>query len=109
MSVEIETLANASYGRDEGGYEYLDVEVNGRPARIFREKALRLDGEIASLGSSGFEDFFVIIPASEKHGIHSPMRLEGYTNDRRYVALIQQFVDAADNGRFRPGPVKIPT
>lgn len=108
MTVEIETLQNARYSIDYGGYAFLEVEVNGRPCRVMREKALRLDGEIAALAPSGFEDFFVIIPPSEKHGIHGYMRLEGYTNDRRYVELVRRFVEAADGDDFREGPVEIP-
>ncbi|MCA9936240.1 MAG: hypothetical protein H6662_15565 [Ardenticatenaceae bacterium] len=109
MTVEIETLVNARYGRDAGGYAYLDVEVNGRPCQVFREKALRLDSEIAALGPyDDFTDFFVIIPPSEKHGIHVATKLDSYTNDRRYVALVRRFVDAVDNGRFQEGPVEIP-
>ena len=108
MTTEIETLENARFGSDYAGYPYMDVEVNGRPCRVYREKALRLDGEIASLGDSGFDDFFVIIPPSEKHGIHGHMRLPGYTNDRRYVALVWKFVEAVDNDTFVEGPVEMP-
>lgn len=36
------------------------------------------------------------------------MKLESYTNDRRYLALVHQFVEAADNGTFREGPIEIP-
>lgn len=110
MSVEIETLRNARYGRDHGGYAYLEVEVNGRVCRAYREKALRLDGQIALMEPTyEFNDFFVVIPPNEEHGIHVHTRLEGYTNDRRYVALVRQFIEAVDSGRFREGPVEIPT
>lgn len=109
MTTEIESLENAQFMRYEDGYPYLYVEVNGRSCEVIREKALRLDGEIASLSSfGGFEDFFVIIPPSEEHGIHGHTRLTGYTNDRRYVALVWKFVEAVDNGTFIEGPVEIP-
>jgi len=109
MTTEIETLENARFELDSAGYPWLYVEVNGRPCRVMREKALRLDGEIASLATfGGFEDFFVIVPPSEEHGIHGYMRLPGYTNDRRYVALVWQFVEAVDNDTFVEGPVEIP-
>lgn len=109
MTTEIETLKNARFETDSMGYPWLYVEVNGRPCRVMREKALRLDGSVASLATfGGFEDFFVIIPPSEEHGIHKHTKLEGYTNDRRYVALVHQFVEAVDNGIFREGSVEIP-
>jgi len=110
MTTEIETLANARFGRDDGRRAYLEVEVNGRLCHIGREKALRLDGEIAALGPwNDFQDFFVIIPPSEEHGIKGHVKLPGYTNDRRYLALVWQFVEAVDNGRFVEGPVEIPS
>lgn len=109
MATEIQTLENARFMRYEDGFPYLAVEVNGRSCEVIREKALRLDGEIACLDSFGTcDDFFVIIPPSEEHGIHKHTKLQSYTNDRRYVALVWQFVDAVDNGRFQPGPVEIP-
>ncbi|MBP6471236.1 MAG: hypothetical protein KBE23_06565 [Chloroflexi bacterium] len=110
MTTEIETLENARFGSDYAGYPYLEVEVNGRRCYIGREKALRLDGEIAAIDGldEKFDDFFVIIPPSEKHGIHGHMRLPGYTNDRRYVALVWKFVEAVDDGSFVEGPVEIP-
>lgn len=110
MTTEIETLENATYKTNQG-YAYLEVEVNGRLCQVYREKALRLDGEIAALGPcpwDDFQDFFVIIPPSEKHGIHKHTRLAGYTNDRRYVALVWQFVEACDNPGYKKGPVEIP-
>jgi len=112
MTTEIETLENARFSIDYAGYPHLEVEVNGRHCRIGREKALRLDGEIAGMGpGSEFDDFFVIVPPSEKHGIHGPMKLQGYTNDRRYVALVWKFVEAVDDpdAPFVEGPVEIPT
>lgn len=106
--MEIKTLENARFVRDEAGYARLQVEVNGRPCEIMREKALRLDGEIAALGPyDDFLDFSVIVQPSRKHGIDKPTRLHAYTNDVRYVKLVRQFVDAVDSGRFRPGPVVI--
>lgn len=109
MTTEIKTLENARFGRDEGGYAFMEVEVNGRYCRIRREKALRLDGGIAALGPwEDFRDFFVIIRPSEEHGIHGHMKLNGYTNDRRYVALVWKFVEAVDNRQFVEGPVEIP-
>lgn len=106
--MEIKTLENAHFIRDESGYAHLQVEVNGRPCDILREKALRLDGEIAALGPyDDFEDFAVIIQPSRKHGIEKPIRLPAHTNDIRYVRLVHKFVDAVDNGRFQPGPVDI--
>lgn len=109
MTTEIETLENARFGSDYGGYPFMEVEVNGRLCRIGREKALRLDGEIAALGPwDDFQDFFVIIPPSEKHGIQKHTRLPGYTNDRRYVALVWKFVEACDNPGYKKGPVEIP-
>ena len=109
MTTEIETLENARFGTDHGGYPYLEVEVNGRSCRIGREKALRLNGEIAALGPwDDFQDFFVIIPPSEEHGIHKHTKLAGYTNDRRYVALVWAFVEASDKPGYRTGPVEIP-
>ncbi|MBK6708863.1 MAG: hypothetical protein IPG51_00760 [Chloroflexi bacterium] len=109
MTTEIETLENARFEIDYAGYPWLYVEVNGRPCWVMREKALRLDGEIAAweLGTI-FEDFFVIIPPSKEHGIHGHMRLPGYTNDRRYVALVWKFVEAVDDDTFVEGPVEIP-
>lgn len=108
MTTEIKTLENARFGINQG-YPYMTVEVNGRQCEVYREKALRLDGEIAALEPwNDFQDFFVIIPPSEKHGIHRHTKLEGYTNDRRYVALVWKFVEAVDNGRFVEGPVEIP-
>jgi hypothetical protein len=109
MTTEIETLENAQFELDSMGYPWLSVEVNGRSCRVMRDKALRMDGSIASLASfGGFDDFFIIIQPSEEHGIHKHTKLKGYTNDRRYVALVWQFVEAVDNGRFQPGPVEIP-
>lgn len=112
MTVEIEMLANArfEYYRASGfPIPSLVVEVNGRPCRVTREKALRLDGEIAALGPwDEFRDFFVIIPSSKKHGIHGTTKLEGYTNDHRYIDLVQQFVTAVDSGTFHEGPMEIP-
>ena len=110
MTTEIETLENARFGLNEG-YPYMEVLVNGRRCRIGREKALRLDGEIAALGPyDDFLDFFIIIPPSEEHGIHRHTKLEGHTNDRRYVALVWKFVEAVDNPDlpFVEGPVEIP-
>ncbi len=109
MTTEIETLENARFGSDYARYPFMEVTVNGRRCRIGREKALRLDGEIAALGPyDDFLDFFVIIPPSERHGIHKHTKLEGYTNDRRYVALVWKFVEAVDEGPFVEGPVEIP-
>jgi len=109
MTTEIETLENARFEIDDVGYPWLYVEVNGRSCWVTREKALRLDGEIAALGPwDDFQDFFVIIPPSEEHGIRGYMRLPGYTNDRRYVALVWKFVEAVDDGSFVEGPVEIP-
>jgi len=109
MTTEIETLENARFRRDSDGYALLSVEVNGRPCEVYREKALRLDGQIAALGPwDDFQDFFVIVQPSEEHGIQGHMKLPCYTNDRRYVALVWQFVEAVDNGTFVEGPVEIP-
>lgn len=108
MTVEIQTLENARYGRDEG-YAYLYVEVNGRPCRVYREKALRLDGSVAALEPwDDFRDFFVVLPPDPEDGRPGHYKLEGYTSDRRYVALVWQFVEAVDNGTFHEGPVEIP-
>lgn len=106
--MEIKTLENARFVRDDYGYARLQVEVNGRYCNVMREKALRLDGEIAALGPyDDFEDFIVIVRPSRKHGIEKPIRLHAHTNDIRYVKLVRKFVDAVDNGRFQPGPVVI--
>lgn len=111
-SAQIETLENARFDRDNAGYPYLEVEVNGRPCRVFREKALRVDGQYAALDYGKFQDFYVLIPMSqlneddEAEGFY---KLHGYTTDPRYVSLVWKFVDAVDGRtKFVPGPVEIP-
>ena len=103
---EIKTLENARFEYSESGVACMALEVNGRPCLVYREQALRLDGEIAQLGPwDDWQDFFVIIEPSEKHGIQRFRRLTGYTRDENYVALVWRFVEAIDSGTFRPGPL----
>jgi len=112
-STQIETLENARYEvlNEQYPFPALYVEVNGRPCKIDREKALRVDGRYAALDYNRFQDFYVLIPYSllnddpEAEGYY---QLHGYTSDPRYVALVRKFCDDVDSGRFQVGPVEIP-
>lgn len=98
--MEITSIEKVRYEYDTGGYPVLTAEVNGREVYIPREKAIRLD-KYANLGTEFEDDAVVLVPEFDT-------RLFGFTNDIRYLRIVQKFVDDVDNGRFRPGPVQAP-
>jgi hypothetical protein len=101
------SITQAEYGRDEDGYAYLAVEINGTWARFDTTRKLTLYRRgIISLGSE-----FIGDPAfsySIKFPDGAPTLLDGFTNDRRILSMFGHFLQALNDGTFEPGPQAIP-
>lgn len=106
-TTEIKEITKAEHQYDPyGGGGILYVEFDGRSASIWYEQKLLRFGFVF-LGSE-FEDFEVVVPADPVDGRPRPQKFQGFTNDLRIVRLTQQYLEASEEGTWKPGPVPIP-
>ena len=90
-------IRNPRYVQDQG-YSVLEVEINGRLARIFLEQKPTLyEAGIIFLGG----EFESVLPAI----VFGSLTLRGFTNDPEILRLYDEFGQAVEEGRFEPGPV----
>ena len=100
-------LSNAVYTEDYAGYPFLEILVDGHPARIGGEqKFLHLD--VVFLGAD-WEDRVdpIDIPAEPERMLNA-ITVHGHVKDARLAQMVREYEAACDSGAFRPGPVKIP-
>jgi hypothetical protein len=90
-------IRNPRYVSDQG-YPVLEVEIEGRLARIpLEQKPIAYEAGIIFVGS----EFESILPAI----VFNSLTLRGCTNDPEILRLYDEFGQAVEEGRFEPGPV----
>ncbi len=74
------------------GYPVLEVEIDGRVARLPWEQKALPDG-LVFLGV-GFEDYTAILPADPEDGRPTDRNLEAFSDDLALVRLVEGWLNA---------------
>ncbi len=101
--------STAEYIIDHGGYAALQIEIEDRTARIYRDgQKLRAHGLIF-LGAQ-FEDIApkAIVLSDIRQGRLEPQEYCGFCHDKCLLKIYDKFAKAVDSGIFQPGPVDVP-
>lgn len=93
-------IDNVGYLRDDYGYPYLVLKVDGIVVTMSVDDAARRDDGFVCLGER-FRDKLppVIVKADPEDG-RSEITLYGYTKDKRVVGLAKIFMDDVNSGKL---------
>ncbi len=106
--MEIKEVRSAELKQDYVGHVYLVLDLDGRQAEVYAEQKLFPYG-LVFIGDSDFPDFTAIVPADPDNDMPEPTEFKGFTNDLIVYRLVRWMREELFEGRFKLGPVKIPT
>lgn len=99
-------ISHPNYVRDQDGYPFLVVLLDGKEAWVFYEQKFLDLGIVHLMDHEGATEP-IVLPADPKRG-RGEITLHGFVKDERLAELVRRYCKATDDGSFRAGPVEMP-